>query len=106
MSPILKITLKVKRIICPSEKCDFEITEDFITALSSELGHAYHYARLFISPNVRRCVGKDCERFIEGSPENPHIVCECGAELCFNCGASWHLGLTCEQVVKFCTIID
>lgn len=84
--------------MCPYDGCDNEITEDFINGLSKELGQAYLYAKQFISPNLRRCVGKDCDKFLEGSTENPHLICECGGEVCFNCGAEWHPNYTCEQV--------
>ena len=65
---------------------------------SKELFHSYLYAKQFLSPSLRRCVGVNCEKFLRGSPENPHLLCQCGAEVCFNCGDQWHPDQTCEQV--------
>lgn len=42
------------------------------------------------NPNVRWCVSPNCPHYIERKKDEKKIVCECGQEICFDCGQQWH----------------
>ncbi len=54
--------------------------------------------RVVKDKNLKWCSAPNCEKVIKKGKSN-RVTCECGFEMCFQCGEAWHGGTSCEKVV-------
>jgi ariadne-1 len=90
---------------CPAFKCTQAVPASVYRAyLKSDEKATYNrYAvRQFIEANkaYRYCPAPNCERVSLGSGET-HVVCDCGHQYCFHCGAEDHRPCNCATLSKW-----
>jgi hypothetical protein len=42
------------------------------------------------NPNLRWCTSPTCSKYIIRDANQKKLTCECGHQVCFDCGQSWH----------------
>lgn len=90
---------------CPEFKCNQAIPPIvYNTMMNADDKATYQrYAvRQFIEANksYRYCPAPNCERIALGSGEM-HVVCDCGHQYCFHCGAEDHRPCNCATLAKW-----
>ncbi|CAG9333288.1 unnamed protein product [Blepharisma stoltei] len=96
---------KVENITCPGDGCKKVFTEEMIGIIvGEELFQKYKKFKwrleLLKDPSVKWCQTPNCEGFMRGSNDNPHLVCPvCGLNVCFKCGNIWHGKKNCEKII-------
>ena len=95
-----------KSIKCPNETCLIPLSEEFIAKILEDNQTLYQKYLKFKEqldildhPDRRWCIKPDCNQWVQKYPETNKTQCECGQEMCFECGNAWHEGLTCIEVM-------
>ena len=52
-----------------------------------------------INPDLKWCPRPNCNHFIRRGKKRK-VTCECGFEICFNCGLEWHGNIKCENAMN------
>ena len=95
----------ILRIPCPFVKCPYLLLDnDIKNLLDVQSYHNYFRLKDIQIVNndltLRWCVRPGCEKYIKGNEQQPHLICECGQEHCFNCREPWHPSQTCEEIIN------
>ena len=51
-----------------------------------------------LNPNLKWCPRPNCEKHVK-KPAKNKVVCECGQEICFDCGFEWHGKKKCQTAI-------
>lgn len=51
-----------------------------------------------LNPLLKWCPKADCNRYVSKGKKRK-VVCDCGTEVCFTCGAQWHGRLKCNEAM-------
>ncbi len=93
---------KVVGLKCPQEGCDCLFTREKIASICDKAVYEKYLqfrenVEVNINKNLKWCPAPNCGRTVKGDASSPHVVCECGFEMCFRCGERWHPGTSCAK---------
>lgn len=89
---------------CPHVGCTEKFEDaQVVGLLSQEQGERYlrlkNIAVLNRDPNLRWCIRPGCDKYVVGTKKTRKLMCECKAQICFDCGNKYHGRKSCNAAV-------
>lgn len=90
---------KVRVIKCATANCPLEFTREDVRKFGSlEIYTKYLKFKenidVNLNPDLKWCPKPNCSHFISKG-KSKKVKCECGMEICFDCGVEWHGKVKC-----------
>ncbi|CDW86799.1 ibr domain containing protein [Stylonychia lemnae] len=95
---------QVMKVKCPQNTCKEEFTREDIRKFGSqEIYMKYLKFKenidVNLNPNLKWCPKPNCNHYIQKNKKSRKVKCECGMEICFDCGIEWHGKIKCKEAM-------
>ena len=93
----------VRQIKCAKHDCGLEFTRDEIRKFGDQDTYTKYLKfkeniDVNLNPKLKWCPRPNCNHFIERG-KSKKAKCECGMEICFDCGLEWHGRSKCQDAL-------